>query len=122
MKTVNNKHEESLHEQNPRGFTATHTDDDKGFTIYYDGMEGGKKRTIEYAKNLLEDGYDIEWDNAKKQSKGEARHEKLNTPKEKIQGTTQQSRSIARAMDKRETDRSPNTNSELKEREVEVEG
>ena len=115
MKTANNKHKESLHEQNPRGFMATHEDEDKGFTIYYDGMEGGRKRTIEYAKNLLEDGYDIEWDNATRiKSKGETRHEKLNTPKEKIQGTTQQSRSTTGTMDKGETDRSPYANKPVK--------
>ncbi|MDP6586039.1 MAG: hypothetical protein QF535_15420 [Anaerolineales bacterium] len=124
MKTVNNKHEESLHEQNPRGFMATHsTNEDRGFNIYYDGMPGGQERTIEYAKNLLEDGYDIEWDNATRiKSKGETRHEKLNTPKEKIQGTTQQSRSTTGTMDKGETDRSPYANKPVKEGKVEVEG
>ena len=54
-------------------------------------------------------------------TKGE-QDEKLNTPKEKIQGTTQQSRSIARAMDKREANRSPYANPSAKKREVEVEG
>lgn len=120
MKTVNNKHEESLDTNNPRGFMATHTDEDKGFTWYYDGMQGGKERTTEFAKTLIEDGYDIEWSN--ESNLKENQDEKLNTPKEKIQETTQQSRSIARAMDKREANRSPYANPSVKKREVEVEG
>ena len=139
MKTANNQHEESLHANKGgrkmpsmnsyikskevyRGFMATHsTNEDKGFTLYYDGMQGGKERTIEYAQALLKDGYDIEWSNNESTLK-ENQDEKLNTPKEKIQETTQQSRSTTGVTDKGEASRSPNTNPELKEREVEVEG
>ena len=139
MKTANNQHEESLHANKGgrkmpsmnsyikskevyRGFMATHsTNEDKGFTLYYDGMQGGKERTIEYAQALLKDGYDIEWSNNESNLK-ENQDEKLNTPKEKIQETTQQSRSTTGVTDKGKASRSPNTNPELKEREVEVEG
>jgi len=122
MKTANNNYKESLHEQNPRGFMATHsTNEDRGFNIYYDGMQGGKERTIEYAQALLKNGYDIEWSNNESTLK-ENQDEKLNTPKEKIQETAQQSRSTAGVTDKGEASRSPDTNSELKEREIEVEG
>ena len=106
------------------GFMATHpTDEDKGLTIYYDGMEGGQHRTKEYAQCLMNDGYDIEWNNATRiKSKGETRHEKLNTPKETIQGNTQQGRSVTRVTAERETKGSPNANPSVKKREVEVEG
>ena len=120
MKTVNNQHKESLDTNNPRGFMATHTDQDKGFTLYYDGLEGGKKRTIEFAKTLIEDGYDIEWSN--ESNLKENQDEKLNTPKETIQGNTQQGRSVTRVTAERETKGSPNANPSVKKREVEVEG
>ena len=140
MKTDQQPHEESLHEQKGRpqmpsmqkyikakevyrGFMATHpTDDDKGFSLYYDGMPGGQHRTKEYAAALKKDGYDIEWDNATRiKSKGE-QDEKLTTPKETIQGNTQQSRSTTNTMDKGETDRSPDANTGIEEGEVKVEG
>jgi hypothetical protein len=122
MKTVNNTNKESLHEQNPRGFMATHsTNEDKGLTIYYDGMPGGQERTIDFAQTLVKDGYDIEWSNNESNLK-ENQDEKLNTPKEKIQETTQQSRSTTGVTDKGEASRSPNTNPSSKKREIEVEG
>jgi len=139
MKTANNQHEESLHANKGgrkmpsmdsyikskevyRGFMATHsTNEDRGFNIYYDGMTGGQERTIEYAQALLKNGYDIEWSNNESTLK-ENQDEKLNTPKEKIQETAQQSRGTAGVTDKGEASRSPDTNSELKEREIEVEG
>jgi hypothetical protein len=139
MKTANNQHEESLHankggrkmpsmnsyinaKKEYRGFMATHsTNEDRGFNIYYDGMPGGQERTIEYAQALLKNGYDIEWSNNESTLK-ENQDEKLNTPKEKIQETAQQSRGTAGVTDKGEASRSPDTNSELKEREIEVEG
>ena len=70
---------------------------------------------------LEENGYDIEWSNNESTLK-ENQDEKLNTPKEKIQETAQQSRGTAGVTDKGEASRSPDTNSELKEREIEVEG
>ena len=122
MKTANNNYKESLHEQNPRGFMATHsTNEDKGLTIYYDGMPGGQERTIDFAQTLVKDGYDIEWSNNESNLK-ENQDEKLNTPKEKIQETAQQSRGTTNTMDKREKDRSPDANTGIEEGEVKVEG
>ena len=43
-----------------KGFYAKKDKPDLQWTYYYDGMEGGEKRTKEYMKDLKRSGYKIE--------------------------------------------------------------